>query len=315
MQKTYSSHIASTIRKVDPLRLRRDLFYLAKDPLPFRKVNFTLPGHTLHTLDETDLFIQARLEALGYGVEREACQAQAFRCDPAKPLHHWYSPPRPEDAWYTLHNLYAKKAGQTHPDEIVLLVSHKDSPSWYPSPGAYDNAVGAAANLEIARLLQSINIHRSVWFLFCNEEHWPWTSVTAAEQAKQRGDNLVAVINLDSLGGKSQASVEAGRYTNITRYCTQEGKPLADLMDWVNLTYAIGLQQSAYAWDQTGDDDGSFIKAGYPAAIMNLGSFPYDDPNYHLEGDTPENVDLENVARATQACLAAVLHSAGWIER
>ena len=312
MQTTPSPYVASLLAQVDLQRLWSDLFYLSKDPLLFRKVNYTVPGHARHSLDETDDFLQERLESLGWEVEREACRAQAFRCDPSKPLHHWYSPPKPEDPWYTLYNLYVKKAGLSQPDEIVLLVSHKDSPSWFPSPGAYDNAVGTLANLEIARLLQKVKTRRSVWILFCNEEHHPWTSITAASNARQRGDTLSAVFNLDSLGGKSQQAVAAGLRTNVTRYCTPEGKPLADLMGWVNQAYDIGLQQESFAWDQTGDDDGSFINAGFPAAVMNLGSIPYGDPNYHLEGDTPENVDMENVCLTIQASLAAVLHTAGW---
>jgi Zn-dependent M28 family amino/carboxypeptidase len=193
----------------------------------------------------------------------------------------------------------------------VVAVSHKDSPSWYDSPGAYDNAVGTIANLEIARLLPDIPLERSLWLLFCNEEHWPWTSVAAAQGAHQRGDRIEAVFNLDSLGGKGQEAIDAGLKTSVSRYSTPQGKPLADCMAAVNQIYAIGLQQSSYAWDQTGDDDGSFIQAGFPAALMNLGSFPYADPNYHMEGDIPERVDLENVTMATRACLAAILHTAG----
>jgi len=302
--------VSELLGKVDPARLRADLFYLAKDPLPFRKANFTLPGHSQHTLAETDDYIRARLTALGYPVIEEACQAQAFRCDRNKPLHHWYSPPQPEDPWYTLFNLYAKKTGFLRPDEIVMIVSHKDSPSWYESPGAYDNAVGTIANLEIARLLREVKTERSVWFLFCNEEHWPWTSVIAAQGARQRGDPLVAVFNLDSLGGKGQEALDAGLKTNVSRYSTPEGKPLAELICSVNDAYHIGLHQTAYSWNQLGDDDGSFIQAGFPAAVMNLGSFPYGDPNYHMEGDIPERVDLENVTLAVEACLAAILHTA-----
>jgi hypothetical protein len=305
--------IANLLHHLDISRLQAHLFYLSKDPLPFRKVNFTLPGHHQHTLDETDTFIENCLLAAGYPVEKEACQAQAFRCDRHKPLHHWYSPPMPEDPWYTVHNLSARKTGQKYPHETVVVVSHKDSPSWYESPGAYDNAVGTITNLEIARLLQEVKLERSVWFLFCNEEHWPWTSVTAAQGAWQRKENIVAVFNLDSLGGKDQAAIDAGLKTNVTRYCTPDGKPLAEIMAEVNQAYKIGLQQTAFEWDRTGDDDGSFINAGFPAAVVNLGSFPYADPNYHMEGDIPENVDIENVAMTAQASLAAILHTAGLV--
>ena len=43
------------------------------------------------------------------------------------------------------------------------------------------------------------------------------------------------------------------------------------------------------------------------AAIVNLGSFPYEDPNYHDLGDTPDKVDMANVHMAARAILAAVL--------
>jgi hypothetical protein len=42
--------------------------------------------------------------------------------------------------------------------------------------------------------------------------------------------------------------------------------------------------------------------------VANMGSYPYADPCYHLEGDTPDRVDMENVLLATRAILAAVLH-------
>jgi len=45
----------------------------------------------------------------------------------------------------------------------------------------------------------------------------------------------------------------------------------------------------------------------YPAAVINIGSFPYGDPNYHAEGDIPETCDIENAAMTVQATLAAVV--------
>jgi hypothetical protein len=49
------------------------------------------------------------------------------------------------------------------------------------------------------------------------------------------------------------------------------------------------------------------VNAGYPAAIINIGSWPYGDPNYHAEGDIPENSDVPNAVKVVQATLAAVL--------
>jgi hypothetical protein len=302
--------IPALIAQVDVQRLRADLFYLSHDPLPFRKLNYTRPGQDRCSLYEADDFIQARLEGYGYRVEREGCQVQAFRCDPAKPIRHQYAPPLPEDPWYTAYNLYAKKLGTTFPDEIVVVISHKDSQSWVDSPGAYDNAVGVVGNLEIARILRDYPTRRSLWFIFCNEEHTPWTSVTAARAARARGDHIIAVFNLDSLGGKGQEDIDAGRKTNVTRYSAPEGKWLADLMAEVNDAYAIGLIQSSYLAERPNDDDGSYVKEGFGAAILNVGSFPYADPNYHLVTDRPEFVDIENVRLAVQASLAAIVRVA-----
>jgi len=47
--------IRRLIGEVDASRMTRHLFHLAKDPLPFRKLNLTLPGHDKSTLDEADV--------------------------------------------------------------------------------------------------------------------------------------------------------------------------------------------------------------------------------------------------------------------
>ena len=299
--------IPTLLAQVDAERMRRGLFYLAKDPLPFRKLNYTLPGHSKSTLHEADDYIQAQLESWGYVVEREAVRVQAFRCDRSKPPSRQWSAAHAGDLWYTAYNLYARKSGIADAEKIVLLVAHKDSQSWIDSPGAYDNAVGAVGVLEMARVLRPYQAHCSICFLFCNEEHAPWTSVAAAKHARARGDDIVALFNTDGLGGKGPAEIAAGRKTNVTRYSALEGKWLADLMAQVNETYRIGLEQSAYYDPRPGDDDGSFINEGYLSAVANLGSLPYADPNYHLETDRPEAVDMENVAMAVKAILAAVV--------
>ncbi|MHB0874747.1 MAG: M28 family metallopeptidase [Anaerolineae bacterium] len=299
-----SDSIAELIARVDAERMRRRLFYLAKDPLPFRKANGTLPGHDKSTLDEADDYIAGELAACGYAVVREPCPAQAFRCDAAKPAAHQYSAPSPSDPTYTLHNLYADRVGAAAADEIVMLLAHKDSQSWNDSPGAYDNAVGTVALLEVAQLLADFVPQRSLRLLFCNEEHTPWTSVTAARLARARGDNIVALLNTDGLGGKGAEAIASGLMTNASEYAAPEGERLADLMAEVNDRYRLGLHQSKHYNPNPGDDHGSFYKEGFRAVVGNVGSVPYADPDYHLPSDTPEHVDIANVVAATKATLA-----------
>ncbi len=306
-RNTLVASIRRLIRDVDPDRISKNLFYLAKDPLPYRKLNFTLPSHQKNTLYEADDYLAGKLEAWGYRVEREGVQVQAFRRDITKPNHAQYSPPKPEDPWYTAYNLYAEKRGRSHPERIIMILAHKDSQSWIDSPGANDNAIGTVGVLEMARVLADYTPESTFRFLLCNEEHTPWTSRTAAQNAKSRGDNIVAVFNLDGIGAKTSEQTAAGKKTNVTVYTKPEGKRLADLMADVNTRYSIGLEQRTAKRSSPGDDDGSFVLAGYPAAVINIGSFPYGEPNYHVEGDIPETCDIKNAAMTVQATLAAVV--------
>jgi hypothetical protein len=129
----------------------------------------------------------------------------------------------------------------------------------------------------------------------------------ASTRPRARGERLIAVFNTDSIGGKSQADIDAGRKTNVTAYTGPEGKRLAELMADVNADYGLGLLQRSFHRPSPGDDDGSFVNAGFPLAVINVGSLPYADPHYHAEGDTAEHVDIENVRLTTQAILAAIL--------
>ena len=305
--KKLDAKIRRLINAVDSKRISKHLFYLAKDPLPFRKLNLTLPGHKKNTLYEADDYLAGKLKAWGYNVEREGVQVQAFRRDTSKPKHAQYSSPKPEDPWYTAYNLYAERKGRSNPDRIIVVLAHKDSQSWIDSPGANDNAIGTVGVLEMARLLAEYTSESTIRFLFCNEEHRPWTSKTAAQKAKSRGDNIVAVFNMDGIGAKTAEETAARKKTNVTAYTKPEGKHLAELMAEVNARYSIGLQQRTAKRPRPGDDDGSFVLAGYHAAVVNIGSFPYGDPNYHAEGDIPETCDIENAAMTVQATLAAVV--------
>jgi len=293
---------------VSPDRIHRDLFYLSKDPLPFRKMNYTRPGADMPSLYEADAFIEKELAAAGLRPDKTWRRVQAFRCDLSKPVHHRYSPPHPDDPWYDAANIEAAIPGVEKPDEIIQLVAHKDSMSWIDSPGAHDNACGAVANLEIARVLAAgYTPRRTIRFLFCNEEHTPWTSRFAAEAAAARGDNIIAVLNQDALDGKSDEDMAAGRMTHVVAYSTDEGRPLAELVAACNRDYDIGLDCTVVFKERVNDDDGMFIKAGFRATVMNVGSFPYADSEYHLPGDRPERVNIENLTRSTRLVLAAVL--------
>jgi hypothetical protein len=298
--------IKRIIKQVDQKNLSDNLFHLAQE-FPCRTLNFTREGHQQCTLYEADDFIQGKLESYGYTVEKEAVPVQAFVPDPTVP--YGFRKPLPEEPWYAAFNLYSKKTGTKYPGDLIIVLAHKDSQSWLEcAAGAYDNAVGTSAVMEIARILANYDSQRSIWFLFCNEEHWQWTSVAAARNIAKLSFNVIAVLNIDSIGGKSRQDILDKKLTNVTRYSTKEGEKLADLMADLNQKYKIGLEQSKYFSTKPNDDDGSFVRAGFPASVLNIGSFPYADSNYHSTNDKPEYVDLLNMKLATQLSLAFLAH-------
>ena len=299
--------IQDVLKQVSAERIRRDLFHLTRDPLPFRKVNFTRPGQAVNSLAEAYQFIRSQLESAGYAVATTTYRVQAFLCDNTQQLHHWYSTPDPADPWYDASNLEVTRPGCSRPEEIIQLISHKDSMSWIDSPGAHDNAVGTVANMELARVLATCNLKRSVRILFCNEEHVPWTSRFAAEAAAARGDKIIAVLNVDSLDGKSDQDMAAGKMMHVVGYSTDEGRALAGFVAACAARHKIGLDVQIIEKQPVNDDDGMFINVGFRTTVMNLGSWPYADAEYHLAGDVPERVNIENVVRSTQLLLATIL--------
>ena len=285
-------------------RMRADLRYLTSDPLPCRTLNYTVPGHEQCTLYEADDYICSQLSAAGYNPEVDLIPVQAWVADHEKP---WgFRDPLPQEIWYNARNIWAIKQGLKN-DDIILLVAHKDSQSWLPlAPGAYDNGVGIVAVLEICRILASARLDSSVGFLFCNEEHHPWTSINAAEKISISDLNVKAVLNIDSIGGKEDSAF----MQSCTRYTTKEGRKIALLMKELNDHYSFGLNHSSVKNDMPNDDDGSFINAGIANAVLVIGSYPYSDPMYHTIFDTFERVDMENVLQTTKLILATVYHLA-----
>lgn len=304
--KKYEKTYISLASKVSTSRIKKGVYYISNDPLTRRVLNDTLPGHDLSMLEEADAWIIKQLSKHGYKPQTDETKVRAFGRDITKPKSAQYARPADNAPWYTAHNIIAERKGTENPDDLIIIVAHKDSQSWIASPGANDNAVGTCGALELAMVLQKYKPRHTVRFIFCNEEHTPWTSVTAAKNIKASGMNVLAVINMDGIGVKSPQ--QAGHMTNVTRYTTDEGEKLADMMADLNKSHTIGLEQSKYRSQRPGDDDGSFINAGFAWSVLNIGSMPYADPEYHLESDTAEKVDYENARLTVQLTLAAVLH-------
>jgi len=304
--KGYEKIYSKLSPKVDQERIRRGVYYLSVDPLPRRVLNWSRPGQNISTLEEADAWLIEQLKISGYKPELDSTKVRAFGRDTSKPLAHQYAAPPDNAPYYTANNIIVTKQGTEQPDKLIIVIAHKDSQSWIPSPGANDNAIGTCGALELATILNKYKPRHTFMFIFCNEEHTPWTSPTAAANIKSSGKEVLALINMDGIGVKSPE--QAGMLTNVTRYTSPEGERLADMMSMLNEKHALALQQSKYLSNQPGDDDGSFIRAGFQWSVLNIGSMPYGDPNYHSEGDIADKVDYRNAKVTVQLTLAALLN-------
>jgi Peptidase family M28 len=113
----------------------------------------------------------------------------------------------------TLVNLVAEKAGLS-PREIVVMAHRDDSG---PGGGLNDNASGTAALIELARAYaptdaaQRVSIPYSLVFLSTDgSDGARGAAHFAAEQARQ---NVLAVVNLDSIGGRGRPRLVLGGNT------------------------------------------------------------------------------------------------------
>ena len=143
-------------------------------------------------LERAASYIEADLEDAGYDVESEWFEVDGKR----------------------VRNLIATLAGRDDDPEtdgeIVVIGAHYDTAEG--TPGANDNGSGTAALLEIARAMQKDEPQRTVRFVAFTNEEPPWFqtenmgSLQYARGCRERGDDVVAMLSLETIGYYSDES-------------------------------------------------------------------------------------------------------------
>jgi hypothetical protein len=212
-------------------------------------------------------------------------------------------------------NIVAEIKGMEHPDEIVVIGAHYDSPPG--SPGANDNASGVAALLELARFFKDSKPSRTICFVaFVNEEP-PYFqteemgSLVYARQAKKRGDKVVAMLALETIGCYSDKPKSQHYPAPFSLFFPDTGNFIgfvSDLGSRTLLRKVVGTFRETTQFPSEGvaapgwiqgigwSDHWSFWQAGYPA-LMVTDTAPFRYPHYHEPTDTPEKQDYERMAR------------------
>ena len=211
-------------------------------------------------------------------------------------------------------NVEAVKPGSTRAAEIVVVGAHYDSVQG--CPGANDNATGVAALLELARRCARATVQRTVRFVAFPNEEPPFFqtpqmgSWVYANAARARGDRIVAMLSLETLGYYSD---ERGSQT----YPAELGTGLPDTGNFIGMVSnlesadllkhahrafaarsAFPVESASAAAGLPGvgwSDQWSFWQAGYPG-LMITDTAPFRYPWYHTPGDTPDKVDFARFA-------------------
>lgn len=218
-------------------------------------------------------------------------------------------------------NVIAKKRGRLFPKKKIVVGAHFDTISLDRAqsaqdvaPGADDNASGMAAVLEIARVMKDVDVAVTVEFVFFGAEELGLIgSDHYAKQAREQGDEIVVMLQLDAIGTRSPEFPNGFTIDTISPYVTQGNVLAQTALDYssVEALNGVGGQVFVSARGCRCSDHQSFIDVGYPA----LGIFQYiNSPASHLNMsfDTIDHVDVAFVTGITQASLAALLDFAGF---
>ena len=259
--------------------------------------------HNLRRYDELEKaarYIEATLTSYGYSVDR-----QEFFVD--------------DRAVRNIDVLIEPRADITDP-EVIVIGAHYDSV--VGSPGANDNGSGAAAVIELARLLRDhagIGARRIRLVLFVNEEP-PYFktedmgSLHYARALAERKEKVVAMYSLETIGFYS--SVPGSQrypapfnliFPDRGDFVAFVGTPYARALVWETIRSfrshtpfpSIGGVAPDIVPGIDWSDHWAFEQFDFPA-MMVTDTAPFRYPHYHQLTDTPDKVDVESLARVVK---------------
>ncbi len=244
-------------------------------------------------------YIALQLEDWGYHVD-----VQEFET----------TPPSDDDTAETVtsRNVIGIKSGD---DQIVVVGAHMDSVT--AGTGAGDNASGVAVMLAAAQELAHVETTHTLMFVAFGAEEGgnPPGADVFVESLGDQIDNVIAMLNIDSVGVGTNLNVYAGA---VVTWPDDDGAPTLDGgPTWVRdlaldlsakLGLAFGTSPDSTWGGYTGDwsDHYAFVLAGVPIAYFEAWQWePAEDIWWgqetaegdvmHTSGDVYENVVPEKV--------------------
>jgi len=248
-------------------------------------------------------FLETSVSEMGYRVRLQGYDVGKMRCK----------------------NIEVEIQGRDRPEEIVVVGAHYDSVSG--SPGANDNATGAAAVLELCRLFRGKTISRTLRLVeFVNEEppffrSHEMGSLVYARHCRKRGEKIVAMLSLETIGyysdekGSQNYPAPLGLvYPSTGNFVAFVGNTLSRrLVCQVVASFRSHAQYPSEGGALPGfipgigsSDHWAFWQQGYQA-VMVTDTAPFRYPYYHSPYDTPDRVRYDQMARVVAGLEGVVL--------
>ncbi len=260
-----------------------------------------VPRHPVaspRALEEAERFVAQQLEAYGLPVEHQPFEWRGR----------------------THSNVVATLAGTDPARPWVIVGAHFDSVA--RSPGADDNASGVAATLEVARLIAQRGERPAATLQFVGfnlEEiqdtllHFKVGSRFYVERLKAEGRRVAGAFVFEMVGFTGPRQVVPAA-VQLVKKVPKEGTFLAAVGDGNSNVLLQAMEAAARGtialvslavplkgWlvpDTRRSDNARFWDAGYPA-LMVTDTADLRNPHYHQPTDTPDTLDYEFMAQAT----------------
>jgi hypothetical protein len=207
-------------------------------------------------------------------------------------FHEWrYNGFHSKDVVATLHGTDLNSTAE------YILCGHFDTVAG--APGADDDGSGTAAVLAIASILRQYQFNHTIRFItFSGEEVGTYGSFTYARDASYRGDNIVAVLNMDMIGYAS--TTEGGRVLRF--FPPPRSRWIADYATLISEKYneIIDMRIDTFP-SYRGADDQAFVDYGFDGVwIAHQDGYPWG----HSPNDTADHLNWSYYVKATKLMLA-----------
>tara|TARA_B100000809_G_scaffold50504_1_gene45580 strand:+ start:201 stop:1364 length:1164 start_codon:yes stop_codon:yes gene_type:complete len=198
-------------------------------------------------------------------------------------------------------NIVATQIGTINPNNIYIISAHYDAVANY---GADDNASGATAILESARILSNYKFENTIIYALWDEEEEGLIGATDyAINAAFNDENILAVLNIDMIGYDG----DGDRLFDIN--VRNEAASFQIKNDLINIvsSYNLDLLSNVVDPGTSNSDHAAFWMVGYSSALLGEAWSTNDvTPGYHSDSDRINLFDISYFHNMVKLCVGYI---------